>query len=207
MNARLLPTVLFAAGLAACALADDDTGGKTEPKETMRSRLLEDAKAKAAKPAPPAATAAKSDKTDQPAAPASPPAPAPAAKDAATAKAAQEPATVLPKVEVQKSKITEIDREIHQQDQAIAREKEKTKPTELDKALNTPEVSHALRIFGGESAQYKADLAKERVNMMEAEKDILEAMKFAKTKEEKQELQSQLDELRAYRRDLEKNLR
>ena len=42
---------------------------------------------------------------------------------------------------------------------------------------------------------------------MEAEKDLLEAIARAKTKPEKQELQKQLDEIRAMRRDLDKSMR
>jgi hypothetical protein len=42
---------------------------------------------------------------------------------------------------------------------------------------------------------------------MEAEKDIIEAIARAKTKEEKNELQKQLNEIKAFRRDLEKSLR
>ena len=42
---------------------------------------------------------------------------------------------------------------------------------------------------------------------MEAEKDILEAMKRSRTREEKAELQKQLDEIRTFRRELDKTLR
>jgi sensor histidine kinase regulating citrate/malate metabolism len=42
---------------------------------------------------------------------------------------------------------------------------------------------------------------------MEAEKDIIEAIAQARTKEEKAELQKQLDELKAMRRQLDKSLR
>jgi len=211
MKARLPFLVLLVpclfVGTQAADDTDKDADKKSEPKESMRSRLLEDAKSKAAKPAPPAvaATAAKSDKPEPPAPATPPPATPPTPKD--NAKTAAEPAAVLPKVEVNKSRITELDVQIQRQEQDIAREKEHAKPTELDKALNNAEVSHALRIFGGESSQQRETVASERVRLMEDERDILEAMKLAKTKEEKKKLQSQLDELRAYRRDLEKNLR
>jgi sensor histidine kinase regulating citrate/malate metabolism len=42
---------------------------------------------------------------------------------------------------------------------------------------------------------------------MEAEKDLIEAIAHARTKEEKAELQKQLDELKAMRRQLDKSLR
>ena len=149
-------------------------------------------------------------KPETPAASAEPaPASIPTKKDAApaAAKAAREPATVLPKVEVKKDRITVLDHEIQEQEKDIAREKKNTQPTELDKALNGPKTSKALAILGGNSDQNRASIAKERVSLMESERDILEAMKLARTKEEKKQLQTQLDELRAYRRSLEKNLR
>lgn len=117
------------------------------------------------------------------------------------------PPTVMPKVEVRNSRITELDQKIAKQEQAIAREKENTKSTETDRALNDPKVSRIFSLFGGESSEHRAGIAQERVSLMEAEKDILEAMKTARTKEEKAELQKQLDELKAYRRELEKSLR
>jgi hypothetical protein len=42
---------------------------------------------------------------------------------------------------------------------------------------------------------------------MEVEKDLLQAIAVANTKAEKAELQKQLDQIRAVRRDLEKTLR
>jgi hypothetical protein len=42
---------------------------------------------------------------------------------------------------------------------------------------------------------------------MEAEKDLIEAIGHAKTAAEKRELQQQLDQLKAFRRELEKSRR
>lgn len=130
-----------------------------------------------------------------------------AASAAANAQAAAEPASVLSKVEVKKPRITVLDVQLQQQEKEIAREQKNTKPTELDKALNDSKVANALSILGGQSADYRANLAKERVSLMQDESDLIEAIAHAKTKEERAELQKQLDELRAYRRDLEKSLR
>lgn len=121
------------------------------------------------------------------------------------AKPVSEQPTMLPSVEVSRSRINELNREIHQQDIAIEREKKNTKSTELDKALNGPKMS--IPLLGGQTTQYKTTVASERVNLMEEERDILDQMKLAKTKEEKAELQKELDEVKALRRDLEKNLR
>lgn len=180
--------------------------------------MLEDAKRKAAeaaaKPAP--AAPAKPEADAKAATPAAKPtvdsATPPPATDAARAKAAAaktaaEPPTVLPKVMVNKPRITVLDQQIAEQDKDIAREKQNAKATELDKALNDPKVSKALSILGGKSSEYHETVAQERVKIMEDERDILEQMKLVKTKAEKEDLQKQLDELRAYRRALEQNLR
>ena len=211
MPACFLRLALFVACLAAAALAADDTTAST--KEKIKAKLLEDAKKQAATAAAQpssVATPQKSDAADKPAesatAASTPDDKAPKATDAA-AKAKAEPATVLPKVEVNRSRINEIDRQIYEQEKDIAHEKEHTKPTEIDKALNDPKISKALSVFGGESSSQRATVAGERVKIMEEEKDLLEAMKTAKTKDEKAELQKELDELRAYRRELEKSLR
>jgi hypothetical protein len=118
-------------------------------------------------------------------------------------KPADEPTTMLPKVEVNKSRITNLDIEIQEQDRAIAREKALTKPTKLDDTLNNSKVSKALAIFGGSSSDQRSGLAGERVRMMEEEKQLLESLKLAQTKEEKAELQDELNALRATRRELD----
>ena len=217
MKAHPLPITLFIACLTVSALAEDNNSANTTTTEATRALLREDAKIKAAQAAVPATpiptttAPAKSDKPDASVAatPSSTPPPSPPAvplpkAEAKTAKPA-EPATMLPAVEVNRSKINEINREIHEEDLAIAREKKNTKSTELDKALNDPKIS--IPILGGQSTQYRETVASERVSLMQDEKDILEEMKLAKTKEEKAELQKELDEIKAMRRDLEKNLR
>ena len=218
MKPVLLSAALFAASLA---IAADDPPAKPDAKESMREVMLEDAKRKAAEAAAksPAASAptAKPEKNAEPAsaalpvpplsAPAEKPEDKRAASAAANAQAAAEPAAVLSKVEVTKPRITVLDVQLQEQEKAMAREQKNTKPTELDKALNNSKVTNALSILGGQSADYRANLAKERVSLMQEEGDLIEAIAHAKTKEERAELQKQLDELRAYRRDLEKSLR
>ena len=223
MNTPVIRTAWIAVCLAVGALAADDAGSKPHMKEVLKARLAEEAKKKTPSPAPQASSTTagtNAEKTVPPAETTSPsatPVPAPAAASAPlpakkvgaakTDPTKDEPATVLPMVEVRKSRITELDRQIHRQEQDIAREKKNTRPTELDKALNDSKVAKVLSIFGGESNQYRANVAKERVSLMEEEKDLLEAIARARTKEEKQELQKQLDEIRAMRRQLEKSLK
>ncbi len=200
---------LLLAALSGRAWAADDPEPKTNMSEVLRAHLAEEAKKKPVAPAPKAAATTKS----APAAAAAPTLPeeqkGPKDPDAAanTAKTKKETPTVLPKVEVNQRRITELDRQMQKQEQDIAREQAKAKPTEMDKALNDSKVAKALSIFGGESNTYRANVAKERVSLMEEEKDLIEAIAHAKTKEEKEELRKQLDELKAMRRQLEKSLK
>lgn len=213
MNFRLF-LFLFAAS-SALSLRAEETAPKSRMKEVLKARASEEAKKQPAPPATSApASAAKTKKGEEtPASPAPTAKKETAAKDIPTApgatapKAAEEPPTVLPKVEVRKDRITELDRQLHEQAKEIRREKKNTEQTETDKALNHPKVSKILSIFGGESSQHRAGIAQERVELMEAESDLLEAISHAKSKEEKQELEKQLDQLKAIRRDLEKSLR
>jgi cell division protein FtsB len=77
----------------------------------------------------------------------------------------------------------------------------------LDKALNDSKIAKPLAMFGGESAQFRKQVSNQRVSLMEDEKDLIEAIAQAKTKEEKEELQKELDALRAERRELERAMR
>ncbi len=165
---------LFTCCLTAAALAED----KPTVKEELKALIIEDAKKQAAKPAPKPATAN----------PPKPEAPAPAAVPGNTAAAAPAPAPAtkppaelsgtLPTVEVNRSKITET-----------------------DQALNGDALN--LKILGGESAKVRSGIAKERVELMQFERDLMEAIAKAKTDKEKTELKKQLDDIKAMRRDLE----
>jgi len=223
MTKRLLLTcagcLLLSARLVA-AEAEPAQPATTNMKEVLRARMAEDAakKAPAPKARPATSSAASATPTPAPAAADTPaaanaemapiPVPAnPATGKDGTTKKAPETATVMPKVEVKKGRITVLDQQLAKQDEDIARERKNLKPTETDLALNDAKIATPLAIFGGESSQYRQRVATERVSLMEAEKDLLEAIARAKTKPEKQELQKQLDELRAMRRDLDKSLR
>lgn len=212
MKSRLLvATVLAATALGVRAADPPEPETKSHAKEMLRAKLAEEAKKKPAASPTTAANQPADPKADKATAPAAaspaPPAAAPTKEEKSREKTAQQPATMLPQVEVKKGRITELDQQIAKQEQEIAREKKNTKPTEVDLALNDAKVAKPLAIFGGESAQYRKRVASERVELMEAEKDILEAMKLAKTKAEKDKLQKELDELRAVRRELEKSMR
>lgn len=218
MKTRLLTAALLGLTLETGlrAAADPDPETRSHMKEVLRAKLAEEAKKTPPAPASAstatsaaAATSSPEQKSEKSASTATTAPAATAAKDEKKApeKPAHQPATVLPRVEVKKGRITELDQQIAKQEQDIAREKKNTKPTEADLALNDAKVAKPLSIFGGESAQFRQRVASERVELMEAEKDILEAMKLAKTKEEKAKLQKELDEFRAVRRELEKSLR
>ncbi len=198
MKAKLFPSVLLIACLATRAFAAD---GKTDAKQDAPKAVApDDAKDPAAKPAPPPAAGtatAKSDKagksTDQKSS---------TAKDAA--KASKEEATLLAPVEVKRNRLIEHDREILDLQADIERETKRTKSTETDQALNNEKVSSALSIFGGSSSKSREELAKERVSLMEAELNLLEMMDRVKTKAERDSLQTQANELRDMRRNLER---
>lgn len=189
MKASFLPTAVALATLASAAFAADPVPA---------TKKADSAPAPAQ---PPMTTAPAAEASAQGAPTPTPPAgetvaattPAPPPKDP----------TMLPQIEVNKSRITNLDIEINEKQRAIDREKQHTKPTRLDNALNNPKVSKALSIFGGSSSEDRAGLASERVKILQEEKEVLEAMKTAQTKEEKAELQQELDILRETRRELE----
>jgi ATP-dependent Lon protease len=202
MNVPLARALVLVVGLA-CSLRGEEDTPKSSVKDLLKARIAEDAK-----------------KVDPKKAPATPPPAKPTTATPATETAKEDPTpakpapsgaketpTVLPKVEVKKGRITELDQKIAKQEQDIARERKNLKASEVDTALNDSKTAKPLAIFGGESSQFRQRVASERVELMEAEKEILEAMAHAKTKEEKKELQKQLDEIKTVRRDLEKSLR
>ena len=208
MTVRVLSTALLLAAGALRLPAAEEPEPRSHMKNVLKARAAEEAKKKPGT-APTPVLPPKSEET--PPAAANPAAAAPANPAAASAsgkaaKVADEPATILPKVEVRKDRITMLDHNLAVQEKEIAREKKNTTPTELDKALNDPKVSKVLSIFGGQSSDNRATISQERVRMMEEEKEVIEAIAHAKTKEEKAELQKQLDQLKALRRDLEKSL-
>lgn len=218
MNSRLFllafATVLF----IGARLTAEEPAKKQASEEEIKARLAEHARKHAMKSAEvpqksPAASPANGNSAAKPntgtGAPVSPQtnAKAPANPPTATTPPPQEPASVLPKVEVKRDRITELDRQIGKQNAEIAREKVNTKPTALDETLNGPKTSKALAFLGGQSSDDRANIAKERVAMMEEERDLIEAIAQTESKEEKAELQKTLDAMRAMRRDLEASLR
>lgn len=219
MKSRVLPLLLLSAGLSllnAAEPAKEEAQPKQATKEEIQARLAEHTRKKEAKAAAEkeaaakAANLAKADAAATAAPVASPAAGAPAATATAPAvagKAPAEPAKVLPKVDVRKGRVTELDIQLEKQNAEIAREKAATKPTKLDETLNGPGISKALAIFGGQSSEDRANVSKERVAMMEDEKDIIEAIAQAQTKEEKAELEKLLAQMKATRRELEQSLK
>ena len=203
----LVPLLLLAAvtGLSAA----EEPAPKSTAKEALRARMAEGARA--APPAPAKASAAPAKPAATPTADvATTPSTPTAAATPATPAMADAPA-VLPQVEVRKGKFSERDyrlaQELNQQEQAIERERRNLKPTETDQALNDAKVSRTLSIFGGNSAAFRQRVAAERVELLEAEKDLIEQIAIAQQPEEKKALQRQLDELRAMRRQLDQSLR
>ena len=166
----------------------------------IRARQAERIKAKpSAKPAQAATPTPAKSETGAPAHLAAPTA-------AELAKSKSETPEVLPKVEVRRSRASEIEVEVFKQEKEIAREKAKIKSTDTDRALNGSS-GKGLSIFGGQTTTQRETVAKERVSLMESERDLMEAIAYAKTKEEKDALRKELNEIKALRRDLESALR
>jgi hypothetical protein len=209
MNARPFLTLLSLAVLCLGASAAEEAPKKQATKEEIKARLAEHArkKEKAAEPAQSPAASTPS----QTAAPVVTSKEGAAAvtksKNEKAAAVSKEPAAVLPKVDVRKDRITELDRQLEKQNKEISREKKNTKPTPLDETLNSPKISKALSLFGGQSSDDRSNIAKERVAMMEEEREMIEAIDQATTKEEKEELQKTLDSMKAMRREFEQALR
>ncbi|MEJ1971496.1 MAG: hypothetical protein WDM96_02975 [Lacunisphaera sp.] len=121
----------------------------------------------------------------------------------ATAPAAAPDVLALPKMQVTAERAKKIDKEIKRLDKMIAREKAKVKSTDLDKALNNEKVAKAAAIFGGNSADYLSAVAANRVALLEQERDVLEAMKRPTTLDELKMMETEIQQLRTTRRDLD----
>lgn len=121
--------------------------------------------------------------------------------------AKDDPTMLLPRVEVNQSRITQLAVALHEKDVEIAREKKNIKTSALDDSLNDTEVAHKLAIFGGSSAEDRSRLAEERVRLLEAERDLIEQVFAARTEPERAELQKQMDVLKTMRRQLERTPR
>ena len=106
-------------------------------------------------------------------------------------------------MEITAQRVKKIDQQIKKLDKMIAREKNKIKPTDLDKALNNEMVSKAASIFGGNSADYMSVVAASRVMLLEQERDVLEAMKRPATLDDLKMMEEQIEELRTTRRNLD----
>ncbi len=213
MKFPLLRTLLLAAGLTARLAAQDaapapDQTPIAEPppspaaaplrtpeeqkklEDAIRLRLAEHAlkKAQPAVVADPAAKPA----TDAP--------PNATPPDAAK----QDPTMLMPRVEVNQSRVTELAIALQDIDREIAREKKNIKPSALDESLNDPDVAHKLAILGGSSSEDRSRLAEERVSLLEAERDLTEQIFASRTDADRAELQKQLNELKTMRRELER---
>jgi len=191
-------TVRLAAADAPAPTAPAPTQAQDDQKkleEAIRLRLAEHALKKATRDAP--ATVA-----TMPAPGTTATTPAPTAAGVTPPK--EEPATMLPRVEVSKSRITELTIQQHELDVEIAREKKNTKPTTLDDTINDSDIAHKASILGGSSSEDRARLAQERISLLEAEKDLLDEIATAPSKAERDELQKQMDELKTMRRELER---
>ncbi len=198
MPSRFLRFLFLALGvtLAASALAET-AEEKAAREERVKARLAEHAHRKATQAAAKAEVAP---------AVAIPPTAATTPADGAPPKPAED-VTTLPSMEVRNSRITELDLQIRKLEKDITRERKKMKSSDLDQSLNDAKTAKKFSLFGGKTTEQRESVAAERVSLMEAERDILEAMKLNKTRAELALLQKQIDDLRTVRRNLDTELR
>lgn len=203
MPSRFLRFLLLALGVTlAGSLLAETAEEKAIREERVKARLAEHAHRKATQAATKAEVA--------PAVaipPATPAAPATTPAEGAAAKPTPDEVTTLPSMEVRNSRITELDLQIRKLEKDITRERKKLKSSDLDQSLNDATTTRKFSLFGGKSTEQRESVAAERVTLMEAERDILEAMKLNKTPAELALLQKQIDDLRVVRRNLDTELR
>lgn len=188
-----LPILTVVALSLACPLAastsEESTETKAEQEARVKANLAEHAERRASK------DTAKDESRPE------------AATNAAADEADTEPTMMMPEFTVSSSRISELDIEIKKLNKEIERAKKKLKPSELDESLNSDDAPKVLAIFGGKTAGQRKSVAAERVNLMETERDILEAMKHVRTQKEEAELKEQLNAFKTMRRQLDEVLR
>ena len=195
----LLPVLILGQGLFASEPQPADEKAAPEaPRqatpEEIKARLAEHAEEKALAALPAAKVA-----TPSPAKEESP--------EAAATEESDDDVTMMQEITVSSSRISELDLEIKKLDRKIERAKKRIKPTELDSSLNSDKTPKALLIFGGKTAGQRQAAEAERLDLMETERDILEAMKHVRTRKQEQELQKQLNAFRTMQVQLDEELR
>lgn len=185
----LLLALLLGNGLFAAETATSQTEAKAATPEQIKARLAQHAREKAEE-SHPKSNAVK-----------------PVATKPAKDQSSDEPAMLMPEYKVNATQISELDIEIKKLEKKIEREKKKLKPSELDEKLNGDKTPKALLIFGGKTAAQRQSVAADRVTFLEAERDILEAMKHVRTKKEHDDLETQLNAFKTMSRELDETLR
>ncbi len=165
-------------------------------KEEMRAKIAEDAQKQKDQPAPPAASEPKTEEKTETA-----DKPAEVDEEETVDEGEQSGPVVLPRVELRSRKFTELDKVLQKYEKQIAEEKEELEPNDFDDALN--DEKRSFSILGGRSRQYRKQIAKERIYLLEFEKDLAEAKAKTTSKEEKEALQKYIDDIKKMRRELE----
>ena len=107
---------------------------------------------------------------------------------------------------VNSRRISDLDIEIKKLNKKIVRYSKRIKRTDMDKTLNSGDNPKILNILGGNTANQREAIAYELVSLMEAERDILEAMKYVQTHQKDKQLKKQLNAIRTMITQLESNL-
>ena len=124
-----------------------------------------------------------------------------------TADTADKDVVVIQDFVVNSRRVSDLDIQIKKLNKKITRYSKRIKRTDLDKTLNSSDNPKVLSIFGGNTADQREAIAYERVSLMEAERDILQAMKYVQTHQKDKQLKKQLNAIRTMITQLENNLR
>jgi hypothetical protein len=188
-----LPTALLALLLCNGLFAADTDAKSTPPEPAPKQATPDEIKARLAEHAhEKAAEAAK-------AAEATP-------AEASAVKSAADSVTMLPQIHVSSSRISELDIQIKKLDKQITKAKKQVKPSELDESLNGEKTPKLMAIFGGKTAGQRQSVAADRVTFLEAQRDILEAMKHVHTQKDLDQLTDQLNAMKTMSRELDDTL-
>lgn len=133
---------------------------------------------------------------------AEPPPAAPAPAPAETAGTVR-----LPVFEVSASRLREIDVTIQRLEKQIIRERRRLERTSLDETLNGAQVARAAALLGGKSTDQRASVVAVRLASLERELNLLETLRAPLTAADRALVESQVEEQRRTRRELDLLLR
>jgi len=116
-------------------------------------------------------------------------------------------ATVLPVFPVSASRLKQIDVQINRLEKQITREAKLLDKSDLDDTLNNETVSGAAALFGGKSTVQRESVAAVRIESMQKELQLLEALRTPLTNDDRALIEKLIEDQQVYRRNLDEALR